>query len=360
MQDCTNEKIVEYTLPLIENYQTISDNNFVQKVIEFSDNRLMIDLCGQLDSNLSRVENAVNVQIVRRGNILDISGLGDGCKLAITILQSLYAHLEAGKQISIDDLEIAIRMPQTFFEAVKKVPFNRHTSSENDLEIQTRKKSIIARSNTQKEYIRDLLNQDISFGIGPAGTGKTYLAIGVAVSMYLTGEVNKIILTRPAVEAGERLGFLPGDMKDKVDPYMQPLYDALSDCLLEKQITKLMEEKLIEIAPLAFMRGRTLSNAFIVLDEAQNTTTMQMKMFLTRLGTGSHMAITGDITQIDLPLGTKSGLVESLDVLKGVDGIGFSMFSSDDVVRHGVVTKVIKAYEKYHSGELSKKQAKYD
>ena len=197
------------------------------------------------------------------------------------------------------------------------------------------------------------MSGDITFGVGPAGTGKTYLAVAVGVSLYLNGTVDKIILTRPAVEAGERLGFLPGDMKEKVDPYMQPLYDALHDCLLGRQMSKMIDEKLIEIAPLAFMRGRTLSNAFVVLDEAQNATEMQMKMFLTRLGENSRMAITGDTSQIDLPKGVKSGLVEGLKILNGVKGINFSLFNSDDVVRHKMVARIIKAYEKFNELEKS-------
>jgi len=197
--------------------------------------------------------------------------------------------------------------------------------------------------------IEDLFAKELVFGLGPAGTGKTYLAVAVGVSMFIEGKVDKIILSRPAVEAGERLGFLPGDMKDKVDPYMQPLYDALNDFLPGKQLAKLIEDKQIEIAPLAFMRGRTLSNAFVVLDEAQNATTMQMKMFLTRLGQGSRMAITGDMSQIDLPRGIKSGLVEAESVLRNTPGIGFTHFKASDVVRHPMVAKIINAYDK-HAG----------
>jgi phosphate starvation-inducible PhoH-like protein len=214
------------------------------------------------------------------------------------------------------------------------------------LEIRTRKKVVEPRTPAQKAYVRNLFRHELVFGLGPAGTGKTYLAVAAAVSMFIEGQVDKIILSRPAVEAGERLGFLPGDMKEKVDPYMQPLYDALNDFLPSKQLLKLMEEKRIEIAPLAFMRGRTLSRAFVVLDEAQNATAMQMKMFLTRLGEGSRMAITGDATQIDLPRGVPSGLVEVERILAGVKGIGFTYFTSRDVVRHPMVARVIEAYER--------------
>ncbi len=212
-------------------------------------------------------------------------------------------------------------------------------------EIRTRKKPVEPRTEAQKAYVANLFDHELAFGIGPAGTGKTYLAVAVGVTMLIGGVVDRIILSRPAVEAGERLGFLPGDMKEKIDPYMQPLYDALNDFLPQKQLMKLMEEKRIEIAPLAFMRGRTLSNAFVVLDEAQNATTMQMKMFLTRLGEGSRMVVTGDRTQIDLPRGTASGLADAERVLKSVRGVSFNYFTAKDVVRHPLVARIIEAYE---------------
>jgi phosphate starvation-inducible PhoH-like protein len=215
------------------------------------------------------------------------------------------------------------------------------------IEIRTRKKTVEPRTNTQKNYVKSLFKNELVFGLGPAGTGKTYLAVAAGVSMFIEGHVDRILLSRPAVEAGERLGFLPGDMKDKVDPYMQPLYDALNDFLPSKQVGKLIEEKRIEIAPLAFMRGRTLSNAFIVLDEAQNATTMQMKMFLTRMGEGSQMAITGDSSQCDLPRGVPSGLVEAEKVLRGVKGVGMTTFKAEDVVRHPMVARIIRAYDNH-------------
>jgi len=213
------------------------------------------------------------------------------------------------------------------------------------VEIKTRKKLVEPRTEAQKAYVEALFKNELSFGIGPAGTGKTYLAVAVGVSMFITGRVDKIILSRPAVEAGERLGFLPGDMKEKVDPYMQPLYDALNDFLPAKQMAKLMEDKAIEIAPLAFMRGRTLANAFVVLDEAQNATSMQMKMFLTRLGEGSRMVITGDRTQIDLPRGVQSGLADAERLLSDIPKISFNYFTSKDVVRHPLVAAIIEAYD---------------
>jgi phosphate starvation-inducible protein PhoH and related proteins len=213
------------------------------------------------------------------------------------------------------------------------------------IEIQTRKKRVEPRTDAQKAYVQSLFDNELAFGIGPAGTGKTYLAVAVGVSMFIGGHVDRIILSRPAVEAGEKLGYLPGDMKDKVDPYMQPLYDALNDFLPGKQLAKLLEEKRIEIAPLAFMRGRTLSNAFVVLDEAQNATSMQMKMFLTRLGQNSRMVITGDRTQIDLPRGVQSGLQDAERLLKTIPSISFNYFTSKDVVRHPLVAAIIEAYE---------------
>ena len=335
----------------------ISDSKPTQKIIEFSDNRLMIDLCGQLDSNLTLIEGTIGVQIVRRGNLLEVSGEEEECKFALTTLRSLYSRLQAGKNIDLGDIEAAIRMPNEIFDSTRKLNSEKSNKSEkfniDTLQIVTRKKTILPRTIAQKTYLKSLMSGDITFGVGPAGTGKTYLAVAVGVSLYLNGTVDKIILTRPAVEAGERLGFLPGDMKEKVDPYMQPLYDALHDCLLGRQMSKMIDEKLIEIAPLAFMRGRTLSNAFVVLDEAQNATEMQMKMFLTRLGENSRMAITGDTSQIDLPKGVKSGLVEGLKILNGVKGINFSLFNSDDVVRHKMVARIIKAYEKFNELEKS-------
>jgi phosphate starvation-inducible PhoH-like protein len=213
------------------------------------------------------------------------------------------------------------------------------------IELKTRKKSVEPRTDAQKAYVLSLMNNELAFGIGPAGTGKTYLAVAVAVNKFINGEVDRIILSRPAVEAGEKLGYLPGDMKDKVDPYMQPLYDALNDFLPGKTLAKLIEEKRIEIAPLAFMRGRTLANAFVVLDEAQNATAMQMKMFLTRLGEGSRMVITGDRSQIDLPRGVQSGLTDAERLLKSVSGISFNYFTAKDVVRHPLVAAIIEAYD---------------
>jgi len=310
-------------------------------LIEFPDNRLLIDLCGEYDRNLADIEQKTGVQIVRRGNQLSIMGDDAAQKQAGEVLQALYVRLEAGRNLESGDIDRELRMGGTDTDAGDQLEMFKG----GKIEIKTRKKLVEPRTEAQKAYVQALFENELSFGIGPAGTGKTYLAVAVGVSMFINGLVDRIILSRPAVEAGERLGFLPGDMKEKVDPYMQPLYDALNDFLPGKQLAKLIEEKRIEIAPLAFMRGRTLSNAFVVLDEAQNATAMQMKMFLTRLGEGSRMVITGDRTQIDLPRGVPSGLSDAERLLGTIPKISFSYFTSKDVVRHPLVAAIIEAYE---------------
>jgi len=310
-------------------------------LIEFPDNRLLIDLCGEYDRNLADIEQKTGVQIVRRGNQLAIMGDNSAQDQTAKILQALYTRLEAGRDLESGDIDREFRMGGPKHDAGPQLEMFKG----GKVEIKTRKKLVEPRTEAQKAYVHALFKNELSFGIGPAGTGKTYLAVAVGVSMFINGQVDKIILSRPAVEAGERLGFLPGDMKDKVDPYMQPLYDALNDFLPEKQLAKLFEEKSIEIAPLAFMRGRTLSNAYVVLDEAQNATALQMKMFLTRLGQGSRMVITGDRTQIDLPRGMPSGLADAERLLTTIPKISFSYFTSKDVVRHPLVAAIIEAYE---------------
>ena len=326
---------------LKEQIESNSDN---QLFIEFPNNKLLIDLCGEFDRNISHIESFLYVTIIRKGNQLVI--VGEAGEAASKILKNLYTRLEEKKELTYSDIDAELRMVDSV--EVKSFSKQYEASLVSDIsnEIKTRKKLVEPRTQAQRKYIEALFKNDLVFGIGPAGTGKTYLAVAVGVNMFMNGEVDKIVLSRPAVEAGERLGFLPGDMKDKVDPYMQPLYDALNDFIPSKQMLRLLEEKKIEIAPLAFMRGRTLNNAFVVLDEAQNATTMQMKMFLTRLGQGSRMAITGDISQIDLPRGVKSGLWEAEELLSKVAGVNFSYFTSKDVVRHPLVAKIIEAYEK--------------
>ena len=312
--------------------------------IEFPDNRLLAELCGEFDRNLTTIETDQSLQIVRRGNLLILVGDTSACMQTASILQSLYVRLEQGRNVLPADVAAELRM-NVISSDVIKTDKQMEMFRGGPVEIKTRKKLVEPRTAAQKAYVQALLKNELSFGIGPAGTGKTYLAVAVAVSMFITGRVDKIILSRPAVEAGERLGFLPGDMKEKVDPYMQPLYDALNDFLPAKQMTKLMDDKAIEIAPLAFMRGRTLANAFVVLDEAQNATSMQMKMFLTRLGEGSRMVITGDRTQIDLPRGVQSGLADAERLLGAIPKISFNYFTSKDVVRHPLVAAIIDAYE---------------
>jgi phosphate starvation-inducible PhoH-like protein len=312
--------------------------------IEFPDNRLLAELCGEFDRNLTTIETDQSLQIVRRGNLLILVGDTSACRQTASILQSLYVRLEQGRNVLPADVAAELRM-NVISSDVIKTDKQMEMFRGGPVEIKTRKKLVEPRTAAQKAYVQALLKNELSFGIGPAGTGKTYLAVAVAVSMFITGRVDKIILSRPAVEAGERLGFLPGDMKEKVDPYMQPLYDALNDFLPAKQMTKLMDDKAIEIAPLAFMRGRTLANAFVVLDEAQNATSMQMKMFLTRLGEGSRMVITGDRTQIDLPRGVQSGLADAERLLGAIPKISFNYFTSKDVVRHPLVAAIIDAYE---------------
>ncbi|MCR9109449.1 PhoH family protein [Marivita sp. XM-24bin2] len=313
-----------------------------ETLVEFPDNRLLIDLCGEYDRNLTEIETRLGVQILRRGNQLAIHGDTEAQAEAREVLMSLYQRLEQGRSVSPGDIDREFRMapdeagPDAQIEMFEGGP----------VEIKTRKKLVEPRTDAQKAYVRSLFENELAFGIGPAGTGKTYLAVAVGVNMFITGQVDRIILSRPAVEAGEKLGYLPGDMKDKVDPYMQPLYDALNDFLPGKQLARMIEEKTVEIAPLAFMRGRTLSNAFVVLDEAQNATSMQMKMFLTRLGEGSRMVITGDRTQIDLPRGVASGLSDAERLLKSIPKISFNYFTAKDVVRHPLVAAIIEAYEK--------------
>jgi phosphate starvation-inducible PhoH-like protein len=315
----------------------------IETLLEFPDNRLLISLCGEFDRNLAQIEHQLGVHILRRGNRLAVIGDKGAREQAAAVLRSIYARLEGGRTVVAGDIDGAIRLSHPATPVAEAEQIEMFTGGR--YELRTRRKAVEPRTDAQKAYVKNLFDNELGFGIGPAGTGKTYLAVAVGVTMLITGAVEKMILSRPAVEAGERLGFLPGDMKEKIDPYMQPLYDALNDFFPQKHIEKLMAEKRIEIAPLAFMRGRTLSNAFVVLDEAQNATTMQMKMFLTRLGEGSRMVITGDRTQVDLPRGTASGLADAERILKGVKGVSFNYFTARDVVRHPLVARIIEAYE---------------
>ncbi len=316
-----------------------------EAVVEFPDNRLLIDLCGEYDRNLADIEQKMGVQILRRGNQLAVVGEEAPAREAVEVLQALYQRLESGKSVESGDVDRELRMGADTDQTGTRDGDQLEMFKGGPVEIKTRKKLVEPRTDAQKAYVRALFGNELAFGIGPAGTGKTYLAVAVGVSMFIEGHVDRIILSRPAVEAGEKLGYLPGDMKEKVDPYMQPLYDALNDFLPGKQLAKLIEEKRIEIAPLAFMRGRTLANAFVVLDEAQNATSMQMKMFLTRLGEGSRMVITGDRSQVDLPRGQVSGLHDAERLLSNIPGVAFNYFAARDVVRHPLVAAIIEAYE---------------
>jgi len=314
----------------------------MQTLLEFADNRLLVDLCGEYDRNLVKLEQELGVQVVRRGNQLHIMGDAESRERASAALKALYARLSEGKPVESGDVDGALRLSGGAAGGQQLEMFRT-----GQIEIRTRKKHVSPRTKAQQDYARALFENELNFGIGPAGTGKTYIAVAAAVHFFIEGHVDRIILSRPAVEAGEKLGYLPGDMKEKVDPYMQPLYDALNDFLPAKTLPKLIEERRVEIAPLAFMRGRTLSNAFVVLDEAQNATEMQMKMFLTRLGEGSRMAITGDRSQVDLPRGVTSGLAAAERILHGVPGIGFNYFTAVDVVRHPLVAKIVAAYDRH-------------
>ena len=311
--------------------------------IDFQDNSVLIELCGVSDHNLIFLEDKLGIQITRRGNKLIFSGNFEDQKKASNILKSIYFALEEGRSFQGNDIIDYILTNLKMTNLPKKQKYN--DILQNEFDLKTKKKLIIPRNFNQKDFITNLIRYDLTFGVGPAGTGKTYIAIAVAVSMFLKGQIDKVILTRPVVEAGEKLGFLPGDIKEKIDPYMQPLYDALNDFLPNRQIVKMLEDKKIEIIPLAFMRGRTLSDSFIILDEGQNTTSLQMKMFLTRIGRGSKAVVTGDLTQIDLPKGSDSGLYEATKILKKLNKIGFVYFTAKDVVRHDLVQEIVEAYD---------------
>jgi phosphate starvation-inducible PhoH-like protein len=299
----------------------------------FDDNAVLAVLYGNHDRNLVRIEQLANVKISARGNQLSISGSSDDAGIAHKAIAGLYERLKRGLSIEAADIDAAVRFART------------GADGGDEESIRTRRRTIHARTPGQRGYLAALRERDMVFALGPAGSGKTYMAVAMGVSLLLGGKVERIVLSRPAVEAGERLGFLPGDMKEKIDPYLRPLYDALHDMIPAEQIANRMESGEIEIAPLAFMRGRTLAHAFVILDEAQNTTPMQMRMFLTRLGEGSRMVITGDPSQTDLPNNQKSGLADAVDTLPDVEGIRFVRLTAQDVVRHDLVTRIVEAYD---------------
>lgn len=318
----------------------------------FEHNQYLPLLYGDHDSHLERIAERLNVELVSRGNMLSITGLKRDIDATEQLMQSLYQQIESGVQITETDIDAAIRlMPPVDDKKLKK----RHgiTEADTDVYIRTMKKTITPYTHVQANYIRALYDNELVFALGPAGTGKTYIAVAMAVYMFLNKKVERIILSRPAVEAGEKLGFLPGDMKEKLDPYMRPLYDALFDMMPADKVNEAIMNGEIELAPLAFMRGRTFSNAFVILDEAQNTTRTQMKMFLTRMGERSRMIITGDQSQIDLPKDIKSGLTDCIPKVESIPGIEIVRFADGDVVRHPLAAKIIKAYDEW---EEKKKQ----
>jgi phosphate starvation-inducible PhoH-like protein len=307
-------------------------------VIEFDDNALVRGLVGEHDRNLARIEQWLGVELAPRGNRIAVSGDAPARARAVAVLNGLYDRLKKGLPVDAGDVDGVIRLAESAGASVSKLP------GSDELAIRTRKRVIVPRSPGQVEYLKALRDNEMVFGLGPAGTGKTYLAVAMGVSMLVRGEVERIILSRPAVEAGERLGFLPGDLREKIDPYLQPLYDALYDMLPADQVQHKLETGEVEIAPLAFMRGRTLSHAFAILDEAQNTTPVQMKMFLTRLGENSRMVVAGDDSQIDLPQGARSGLVDAVEILGKTRGMATVRLTNIDVVRHSLVTRILEAY----------------
>jgi phosphate starvation-inducible PhoH-like protein len=323
---------------------TTDNSHSSQLELAFEDNRLAAQLYGDFDQHLALIEQRLAVQATPRGNHVMLKGAASTVDQARRVLESLYGQLEEGSQVDVATVDAVIRMIETE-DSQLTLPTLEKKGKVRMAQIATRKATIVARTPAQDAYMRAMERAELEFGVGPAGTGKTYLAVAHAATLLERGDINRIILSRPAVEAGERLGFLPGDMKEKVDPYLRPLYDALYDMMRPEHVERCITSGVIEVAPLAFMRGRTLSNAVVILDEAQNTTSMQMKMFLTRLGENSKMIVTGDPTQVDLPRGEKSGLIEAVKLLDGVEGVHVSRFNDKDVVRHALVGRIVRAYE---------------
>jgi phosphate starvation-inducible PhoH-like protein len=312
-------------------------------VLEPADNSRLANLCGQFDEHLRQIERRLNVEIASRGNRFRVTGMPGAAKAGSDVLRSLFQI--AGKE-RLDPERVHVALQESVMNAADLSTDELGDEADVvDYSIQTRQKLVRARGRNQKAYLKSIREHDLAFGIGPAGTGKTYLAVASAIDALENEEVRRIILVRPAVEAGERLGFLPGDMSQKVDPYLRPMYDALFDMLGPEQVGRLIEKNVIEVAPLAFMRGRSLNDSFVILDEAQNTSVAQMKMFLTRIGFGSRSVVTGDVTQIDLPHSQLSGLRNAIDILSGVKGVSFTYFTPQDVVRHQLVQRIVEAYE---------------
>jgi phosphate starvation-inducible protein PhoH and related proteins len=333
-----------------------SDNSHSSQLeLAFEDNRLAAQLYGDFDQHLALIEQRLGVQATPRGNHVMLRGAASAVDQARRVLESLYAMLEEGQPVDVGNVDTVIRMIETE-DSQLVLPTLEKKGRVRMAQIATRKATIVARTPAQDAYMRAMERSELVFGVGPAGTGKTYLAVAHAATLLERGDINRIILSRPAVEAGERLGFLPGDMKEKVDPYLRPLYDALYDMMRPEHVERCITSGVIEVAPLAFMRGRTLANAVVILDEAQNTTSMQMKMFLTRLGENSKMIVTGDPTQVDLPRGEKSGLIEAVKLLDGIEGVHISRFNDKDVVRHALVGRIVRAYEADTAKRLEEQQ----
>lgn len=336
-----------------------SASDMAHIVLAFEDNRLIGDLFGQFDQNLALIEQKLGIDAIARGNQVTLKGEKGACTQARNALESLYQRLQQGHEVHAGDVDGALRMAAAA-EAQLPLPTLEPKSRLAFAQISTRRKTIVARTPTQDAYIRAMDRADLIFGTGPAGTGKTFLAVAYAAALIERGDADRLILSRPAVEAGERLGFLPGDMKDKVDPYLRPLYDALYEMMSPEKVDRGLQSGMIEVAPLAFMRGRTLSNAVVLLDEAQNTTSMQMKMFLTRLGEGSKMIVTGDPSQLDLPPGQTSGLREALNLLDGIEGTASVRFTEVDVVRHELVARIVTAYDNASREQSQERERRYE
>ncbi len=321
-------------------------------VLEPADNSRLANLCGQFDEHIRQIERRLHVEIASRGNQFRITGNPGAAQIGKDVIQSLF-RLTDRERLDPERVHICLQEVAMNDGEVSELPEEQYDGDENPFEIQTRRKLVRARGANQRGYLKNIREHDLAFGIGPAGTGKTYLAIASAIDALENEQVRRIVLVRPAVEAGERLGFLPGDMSQKVDPYLRPMYDALYDMLGMEQVGRLIEKNLIEVAPLAFMRGRSLNDSFVILDEAQNTSVAQMKMFLTRIGFGSRSVVTGDVTQIDLPAGQQSGLKNVVKILTNVDGVAFTWFTPNDVVRHELVQRIVEAYELDGNGNES-------
>lgn len=321
-------------------------------MLEPADTRRLASLCGPFNAHITQIEKRLNVSIQQRGNIFNVDGEPDSVHAAEVLLQSLYHETQGKQELTPETVHLFLQKAGVDAMVQADAAQNAGEVAVLGMTIRTKKGLIKARGVNQVNYVQAVKRHDINFGIGPAGTGKTYLAVACAVEALQNDKVERLLLVRPAVEAGEKLGFLPGDLAQKIDPYLRPLYDALYEMLGFEAVTKLMERQIIEVAPLAYMRGRTLSNAFIILDESQNTTASQMKMFLTRIGFGSTVVITGDPTQIDLPRGTRSGLLHACEILADVEGISFTRFNSRDVVRHPLVQRIVDAYDRYEDGAI--------